>query len=215
MKIQIVYDIAPNSTRDVADGLRDALRQLGHEVCGTPTHSYAVHFMKPFEDWDVAKLPKDVSALLWGAVNKLILADTVLFQPQWVIVVSGWVMGRYIAETMKARCSAKLALYLTESPYQDQEQVEQQAFSAYDLVFMDCQMPEMDGYEATSRIRLSEQGSGKRLPIVAMTANAMQGDREKCLGAGMDDYIAKPIRRESIVEMLQKWAPARKTEVGK
>jgi PAS domain S-box-containing protein len=78
---------------------------------------------------------------------------------------------------------------------------------AYDLVFMDCQMPEMDGYEATARIRQSEQDSGKHLPIIAMTANAMQGDREKCLSAGMDDYIAKPIRRESITEMLQKWTP--------
>jgi CheY-like chemotaxis protein len=78
---------------------------------------------------------------------------------------------------------------------------------AYELVFMDCQMPEMDGYEATARIRQSEQDSGKHLPIIAMTANAMQGDREKCLSAGMDDYIAKPIRREAITEMLQKWAP--------
>jgi PAS domain S-box-containing protein len=78
---------------------------------------------------------------------------------------------------------------------------------AYDLVFMDCQMPEMDGYEATACIRRAELESGRHLPIVAMTANAMQGDREKCLAAGMDDYIAKPIRREAITEMLQKWAP--------
>ncbi len=76
----------------------------------------------------------------------------------------------------------------------------------YDLVFMDCQMPEMDGYEATACIRRAELDSGKHLPIVAMTANAMQGDREKCLAAGMDDYIAKPIRREAIAEMLQRWA---------
>ena len=77
----------------------------------------------------------------------------------------------------------------------------------YDLVFMDCHMPEMDGYEATVSIRQSEKGSGKHLSIVAMTANAMQGDREKCLSAGMDDYITKPIRREAIQEMLQKWTP--------
>ena len=76
---------------------------------------------------------------------------------------------------------------------------------AYDLVFMDCHMPEMDGYEATVSIRQAERESGKHLSIVAMTANAMQGDREKCLSAGMDDYITKPIRREAIQEMLQKW----------
>jgi len=83
---------------------------------------------------------------------------------------------------------------------------------AYDLVFMDCQMPEMDGYEATACIRRAEQESGRHLPIIAMTANAMQGDREKCLAAGMDDYIAKPIRREAITEMLQKWAPRNRVQ---
>jgi PAS domain S-box-containing protein len=82
----------------------------------------------------------------------------------------------------------------------------------YDLVFMDCHMPEMDGYEATACIRRAEQKSGKHLPIIAMTANAMQGDREKCLSAGMDDYLAKPIRREAILEMLRKWAPQCRVE---
>lgn len=134
MKIQIVYDIAPNSTRDVGDGLRDALRGLGHEVCGTPTHSYAVHLCSPFNEYDPGKIPKDASALLWGAVNKLILADTVLFEPDAVIVVSGWVMGRWIVDKMKQH-KVLTALYLTESPYQDREQIEQPAFGGYDLVF--------------------------------------------------------------------------------
>jgi CheY-like chemotaxis protein len=73
------------------------------------------------------------------------------------------------------------------------------------MVFMDCQMPEMDGYEATSEIRRREsaQRQPKRTPIVALTANTMAGDREKCLGAGMDDFIAKPIRPEEIRRVLQ------------
>ncbi len=75
----------------------------------------------------------------------------------------------------------------------------------YDLVLMDCMMPEMDGYEATQLIRKHEQDKKiKRTPIIAMTANAMGGDREKCIDAGMDDYIAKPARREDIKLILEK-----------
>ena len=79
----------------------------------------------------------------------------------------------------------------------------------YDLILMDCQMPEMDGYEAAREIRRREPGT-HRTAIVAMTAEAMTGAREKCIEAGMDDYIAKPIRLEHLVEALQKWLPARK-----
>jgi CheY-like chemotaxis protein len=75
----------------------------------------------------------------------------------------------------------------------------------YDAIFMDCQMPEMDGYAAARAIRLEE--SGRHTPVIALTANAMQGDREACLSAGMDDYISKPIRAEQLAAALARWAP--------
>jgi CheY-like chemotaxis protein len=76
---------------------------------------------------------------------------------------------------------------------------------SYDLMLMDCQMPEMDGFEATMRLRRRETGIGCHIPIIAMTANAMAGDRESCLAAGMDDYIAKPVRIEELKAKLEQW----------
>lgn len=79
----------------------------------------------------------------------------------------------------------------------------------FDMVFMDCQMPEMDGYQATSLIREHESARHQEAtPVVAMTANAMQGDREKCLNAGMDDYLAKPVSMMQLRGCLEKWLVA-------
>ncbi|MBY0515038.1 MAG: response regulator [Gemmataceae bacterium] len=77
----------------------------------------------------------------------------------------------------------------------------------FDLVLMDVQMPEMDGLEATRRVRQQEVGTGKRVPIVAMTAHAMKGDRERCLTAGMDDYVSKPVQRAELLRVVE-WAAA-------
>jgi len=86
------------------------------------------------------------------------------------------------------------------------EAVEAHASHVYDLVFMDCQMPILSGYDATRAIRSEEKKKDRRrTPVVAMTANAMQGDREKCLEAGMDDYIPKPVNKETVAAMVEKW----------
>jgi CheY-like chemotaxis protein/HPt (histidine-containing phosphotransfer) domain-containing protein len=78
----------------------------------------------------------------------------------------------------------------------------------YDLLLMDCEMPEMDGYEASRRIRKQETSAGKaRIPIVALTAHAISGDKAKCVEAGMDDYLSKPIQLQALAEMLAKFFP--------
>ena len=77
----------------------------------------------------------------------------------------------------------------------------------FDMVLMDCQMPVMNGYEATAKIRASES-PGRRIPIIALTANALAEDRERCIAAGMDDYLAKPLSLAALSEMLQRWMPA-------
>jgi CheY-like chemotaxis protein len=77
----------------------------------------------------------------------------------------------------------------------------------YALILMDVQMPEMDGLAATRAIRAAEVTTGKHVPIIAMTANAMQGDREACVAAGMDDYISKPVNRDKLRDVLDRWLP--------
>jgi CheY-like chemotaxis protein/HPt (histidine-containing phosphotransfer) domain-containing protein len=77
----------------------------------------------------------------------------------------------------------------------------------YSLILTDCHMPVMDGYELTGHVRGLERDSGRRIPIIAVTANALQGEAERCLAAGMDDYISKPVAMPALVAALGKWMP--------
>src|SRR5205807_1877340 len=83
------------------------------------------------------------------------------------------------------------------------------ASEAFDLILMDIQMPEMDGLEATRRIRAFESKGGQRVPIIAMTAQAMKGMRERCLSVGMDDYLVKPVRAQEIHDKIESLFSAR------
>jgi len=116
-----------------------------------------------------------------------------------VLLVEDNLINQKVATKMleKLGCSVEIAADGIEA-------VEKTESTTYDIIFMDCQMPKMDGLEATKIIR-SRGGSMIWTPIIALTAHAMAGDQEKCLNAGMDDYITKPVKREKLLEVIQKW----------
>jgi signal transduction histidine kinase/CheY-like chemotaxis protein len=89
-----------------------------------------------------------------------------------------------------------------------QQAVEMCSSGAFDLVLMDVHMPVLDGFEATARIRESERAKGIRTPLIALTANAMNGDRKRCLGAGMDGYLSKPVSRDELLDAIAKFVPS-------
>lgn len=133
MKLHIVYDIAQQSTKDVAAGLVAGLRSLGHDCSFSPVHQYAALFMAPFE----GMRPQDISAvergLIYGAINKIIIGDLALYYPEAVVVVSGHIMAQEALQVVRDRFPGMArVLYLTESPYMDDQQRDMVA--GYDLV---------------------------------------------------------------------------------
>lgn len=104
--------------------------------------------------------------------------------------------------------------FIVDASVNGREAIEAIQKNTYDIVLMDVQMPEMDGFEATAAIRQSDK-PWKSIPILAMTAHAMQGDREKCLQAGMDDYLTKPIHPKALVEAIHKWTSLKNHSVKK
>ncbi|MFG0866952.1 response regulator [Pseudomonas sp. FYR_7] len=117
-----------------------------------------------------------------------------------ILLVEDNPVNQLVAKGMLAKlgCQVELATQGVEALARLEEQ-------AFDLVLMDCNMPVMDGYEATRRIR--ERGRWPGLPVVALTANAMPEERERCRAAGMDDYLAKPFRREDLLAVVDRWVP--------
>jgi len=119
-----------------------------------------------------------------------------------VLLVEDNASGRRVAVRMLRQLGAEV-----DAVMNGREAVAAVARTTYDVVLMDVQMPEMDGFEATRQIRALATPDAAPLPIVAMTAHAMLGDRERCLAAGMNDYLAKPVRRVDLERVLARWTP--------
>ncbi|MEE9147227.1 MAG: response regulator, partial [Candidatus Tectomicrobia bacterium] len=126
--------------------------------------------------------------------------DVQALQYSRVLVVEDDVVNQKIAMRLleKLHCQVDVAANGCEA-------LDAVAHMAYDCIFMDCQMPELDGFEVTKALRQREAQTGAHVPIIALTANAMRGDSERCLEAGMDEYISKPVRSETLRAMLLKW----------
>lgn len=117
-----------------------------------------------------------------------------------ILVVEDNRLNRTVIKRMLMRLG-----YQCDFAENGEEAVQSTDLSPYSGVLMDCQMPVMDGYEATRQIRRAEVKTGQHLPIIAVTANALAEDRERCLGVGMDDYLKKPVRQQELLAMLERY----------
>jgi signal transduction histidine kinase/ActR/RegA family two-component response regulator len=123
--------------------------------------------------------------------------------PTLVLVVEDSPVNRLVAVRVLERRG-----YHVHVVNDGREALQALATQRYDAVLMDCQMPDIDGYEATRELRRRERGTSQHTPVIAMTAHAMTGDRERCLAAGMDDYVTKPVRSQTLTDVLQRWIGA-------
>jgi two-component system, sensor histidine kinase and response regulator len=120
-----------------------------------------------------------------------------------VLVVEDSPVNRVVAVSVLERCG-----YHVHVVNDGREALQALSMQRYDAVLMDCQMPDIDGYQATQELRRRERGGTDHTPVIAMTAHAMLGDRERCLEAGMDDYVSKPVRSQVLADVLQRWIPS-------
>ena len=142
----------------------------------------------------------DVSAASQGIITRYTAAENSGHRIR-ILLAEDNIINQKVAQNMLGKLG-----YKADVVANGREAVYALKLIKYDLVLMDCQMPEMDGFEATAMIRdPNSKVLNNNVPIIAMTANAMQGDREKCLEAGMNDYLSKPVKKDALNEIVDKW----------
>jgi two-component system, sensor histidine kinase and response regulator len=172
---------------------------------------FAAYLTKPFKQ---AQLFMSIASAIrhgsWGApdfnasatiLEKLEPRPTAI-RPGKVLVVEDNAINQKLATAQLRRLGLD-----ADVAKSGQEAVDAIKTTQYALVFMDCQMPGIDGFEATRLVRASEASSGRHVPIIAITANALEGDREVCIAAGMDDYLSKPVQLEALRTLIVRWLP--------
>jgi len=196
----------------IAQDISDAFWEKLHPYLNSPEAAKIVQLRVPTERYGQRPLPhlyvpfsgEELAACMLGRPGKLPYSEAEMYHPHpdlpLVLVVDDNEVNRRVA------CGYLRKLGFSCDIAEDGRQaVEAVKHEQYGIVFMDCQMPVLDGYQATRAIRAELQG--RPLPIVAVTANAMEGDREKCLSAGMDDYLTKPLRKERLQQVIARWYP--------
>ena len=140
-----------------------------------------------------------------GKGSKIVNDDvrhSVLFNAR-ILVVEDNATNQFVAQCMLKEFGIRADITAN-----GEEAIKALATLSYDLVFMDCQMPVLDGYDTTKRIRDTHSNVlDHNIPIIAMTANVLQGDKEKCFRAGMNDFIPKPVKSDRVLQILQQWLP--------
>ncbi len=196
----------PNLSLDSTDG-------IGLHVAGLvrkPVYSGALLDMMAFLWLNKEKLPSlgtvtshalEDQGVFWGKEKSAIQAQKAAFPGLRVLLVEDQPVNQLLMKTVLEKLLCEV-----ETADNGIRAVEKVGNGAYDVILMDCQMPEMDGFEATQKIRSMEMATNRHTPIVALTADAMQGDKDRCLSVGMDDYINKPIRQARILEVLNRVA---------
>ena len=154
--------------------------------------------------WFELGLPQAVGSIVQPARERVVKPRERRADPDaaLVLVVEDSPVNRLVAVHVLERCG-----YRTHVVNDGREALQALSTQTYDAVLMDCQMPDIDGYEATKELRRRES-TGRHTPVIAMTAHAMTGDRERCLAAGMDDYITKPVRSQTLADVLRRWIDA-------
>ncbi|KZY41114.1 MULTISPECIES: response regulator [unclassified Oleiphilus] len=223
-KVPLIYidaDLIEGSAHDLSDNLRSQAgnetlylilmtkygSQVDENYC--KTHGFDAHIYKPICSNDLIQsmelsLYSEKPELTQSAIAAIEDPTTDLSESRILLVEDVYVnqlVVQGILEALDQQCDIAANGLEALEMIRDAEKT-----VPYNLIFMDCQMPEMDGYEATTAIRQGKAGeNAKQLPIVAMTANAMKGDDDKCFAVGMNDYISKPVDAMIVQEKLNKW----------